>query len=321
VSRFSSPWEPSLRITTWLVGLVLAGASVAMGILSARLSEDDPTVALLLGAGSLLPLATLAVTWGLGPRGFVLEAGSLRVERPLLPVSVPLASVRAVQTLADGALRGAIRTAGGSGLFGYFGRFWSRPLGAFRLYATSRRGLVLLDTERGRFVLSPHPPAAFADAVLARAPRAARIEGALPAARTGRSFLLPTVLALASVPLILGAVLLWSWAERPVGATVEAQAVRVERRWSAPVEIPLAGIRAVRLLTPEERRGWRRTAGTATGQAAYGRFSSRELGPFRLYAWQPVAPVLIETAEGKVVLTPEDPERFVEAVRARIRSP
>jgi hypothetical protein len=50
---------------------------------------------------------------------------------------------------------------------------------------------------------------------------------------------------------------------------------------------------------------------------AYGIFTSRQLGQFRLYAWHRDGCVLLETAEGRVLLTPDDPDAFVTALRAR----
>jgi hypothetical protein len=54
------------------------------------------------------------------------------------------------------------------------------------------------------------------------------------------------------------------------------------------------------------------------GAVRYGRFGSRELGPFRLYAWRYGPYVLLETDEGRVLITPDDPERFVVEVRERL---
>jgi hypothetical protein len=56
------------------------------------------------------------------------------------------------------------------------------------------------------------------------------------------------------------------------------------------------------------------------GAVRYGRFASSALGPFRLYAWRQGPYVLLETDAGRVVLTPDDPERFVSELRSRLRA-
>jgi hypothetical protein len=55
------------------------------------------------------------------------------------------------------------------------------------------------------------------------------------------------------------------------------------------------------------------------GGVAYGRFSSSALGTFQVYAWRGGPLVKLETADGPVVLTPDDPEAFLADVRARLR--
>ncbi|HYG69528.1 MAG TPA: PH domain-containing protein, partial [Anaeromyxobacteraceae bacterium] len=178
--RFVAPWDRSLKISTALVGAVLVGVGVGVPALIAASGEGADRLVLLLPAGISLLVAALAAA--LAPRAFAIEGPALRVERPLFPVTIPLRPVRAVALLPPGATRGALRLAGTSGFFGHYGRFRSAALGAFRLYATRRDGLVLLDTDAERFVLSPRDPERFAEAVLAVAPNARRGADRLPEA-------------------------------------------------------------------------------------------------------------------------------------------
>jgi hypothetical protein len=315
MTRFGTPWDRTLAVSTALIVALFAALGVGIPWLVGREAPEMLGVLLLL---PLLLLGILAACWALAPRGFALEAGEVRVERPVLPVSIPLASIRSVQVLGPAALRGSLRLGGTGGLFGYYGRFWSRSLGPYRLYATSARRLVLLDTQGGRFVLSPDPPARFAEAVLARAPRA---RGDAPLAPAGplprRTWLLLAAVA-AGVPLALAAVFGLSWAYGPRSAELTGSAIVIERNWAGPVELPLAGVRAVRPLGRADFAGWRRTSGVALGSLAYGRFRSDALGPFRLYAWRRGPLLLLETDEGKVVLSPDDPQRFLDEVRERL---
>jgi len=106
----------------------------------------------------------------------------------------------------------------------------------------------------------------------------------------------------------------------PRGVRVTETAVVVERRWFGDVELPLAGVRSAEPLPPAARRGWTRTMGTSLpGGVAYGRFSSPVLGTFQVYAWRGGPMVRLETADGTVVLTPDDPDAFLADVRARLR--
>jgi len=313
--RFAAPWDRTLRVTTLVVVVLLAAVVGIIGVATVRAGAPAALVA---GVAALVA-AILGAAWSLAPRAFAVEASQVRIERPLRPIAIPVRSIRSAGLLPEGALRGALRLGGSGGLFGYYGRFWSRGLGAFRLYATRRDGLVWIDTPDERFVLSPDAPERFLEEVLARAPNV-RDAGGAPAERrpVGRRAKLGIAAAIAIVPLAVAAILGASWAWAPVGARVSPDAVVVERRWAGPVEIPLAEIRSAEVLPPEALRGARRVAGHSGGGVHYGRFQSEALGGFQLYAWRRGPAVLLETSDGRVVLTPEEPERFVAQVTETI---
>jgi hypothetical protein len=321
MTRFDAPRDRQLRLGSWIVGLVLAGVAAGVLVLGLALSGRDLE---LLWPFLIAPAAigaVLAAAWLLAPRGFALRGPDLLVLRPVGPVRIPLARIRAVGPVPSAAVAGALRVGGNGGLFGRYGRCWSRGLGPFRLYATRTSGLVMVETEREAFVLSPGEPEAFVEAVRARAPAAGPWAGA---GRVGsRPSLGPVLLrsvglGAAAVLALVGVILAFVWGFSPVRAEVTAEAVWVERRWASAVELPLGEVRSAEVMASQYGRRWWRTSGTAIGQVRYGRFASRELGPFRLYAWRYGPYVLVETGRGRVVLTPDEPEQFVSAVRERL---
>lgn len=175
MARYTSPWDRSLKVSTALMVVVLVGAGAVM-LLRSQGSDHPELARVLILAVVPFPLILLGV-WALAPTGFSVETSLVRVERPLRPIEIPLREVRSVDLLPEGALRGAIRTFGASGAFGHYGRFRSRQLGPFRMYANRSSRLVRLVTVRGTFVLSPEPPDRFIQEVLSRSP-AARSGGA-----------------------------------------------------------------------------------------------------------------------------------------------
>ncbi len=317
--NFDSPWDRSLRVSTAVVGAVAVVAVALVVRWAWPLLERAPAAAVPAFVAPGAILVVLAFAWALAPRGFTVAGSQLVVDRRLLPVEIRLGDVRSVALLPDGALRGTFRVAGTSGFCGFYGRFWGRSLGSFRLYATRTRGLVCLDTTRGRFVLSPEPPEKFVEAILARAPRAtAAAPVEVPPTAARRTWLV-AVLVLVAAAGAAGAILLAVFGRAPLAARVDDDAVRIERRWVGPVEIPLGSIRDAAPLTPEQRRGWVRTAGTAAGSIAYGQFRGPALGSFQLYAWRRGGAVLLETDEGRIVVTADDPQAFADEVRSRLR--
>ena len=323
MTRFDAPWDTSLRATT-AVGVVLVLGVTAVPVALA-LGEGLPAGAMVFAVvGPVLATLFLPVMWAFAPADFVLEGSRLLVRRNGLgPVEIPLSSIRTVGELPADGLRGARRTLGTSGFFGHFGRFRSRTLGDFRMYATRSRGLVAVRTADALFVLSPEPPGAFVEAVLARAPAAREAEpGRAGSAASGRPGLRTAwVVALAvGVPVLaVGATLAVAWARAPTSIRVEGGEVLVERnRWS-PERIPLARVRDVEPLAPDRLRGLRRVSGYAAGGVRYGTFRTPGLGTFELYAARRGECDLLETPEGRVVVAPDDPAAFLAAVRAEVQ--
>jgi hypothetical protein len=312
--RYAAPWDRSLRVSTGALLLVLVFAvAVVLGI--AAVAGGGPVVEALGGLAVAALAAVGILGWALAPTGYAIEGGTLRVERRLRPFSVPLAEVAAVARVAELWAGGAARLGGSSGFFGHYGRFWSRALGSFRLYATRTHDVVLLELPDDRLVVSPDAPERFVDEVLAAAPGAARVEDpeTLPRRPLPRRAKVEVAAAIAAVPVGVAIVLVLAAAWTPVHAEVASGAVRIERRLARAVEIPLARVRAAEVLGARE--GFRRVAGLGGPGISYGRFASQDLGEFELYDWGGGGYVLLQTDGGRVVLTPEDPDAFVAAVR------
>ncbi len=315
--RYAAPWDWTIRITTAVVTglLVLLGGGVSIAGWLAGGSEFAA-----IGAFIALAFGTaLLLVRALAPTGFAIGAGQVRIERRLRPLAIPLARIRAAGPVPDRSLARALRLGGSGGLFGWYGRHWTRALGEFRIYATRMRGLVQLDTPEGRWVLSPEPPDRFLAELLASAPGAvlAPPEGPHERHPLPRGTVIRFAALVALAPVVAAAVVVASSAWAPVGARVEGGAVQIERRWVAPLEIPLSTVRGVEVPTRERIGQVRKVTGyRGWGGVQYGRFRGSVLGEFRLYAWHRGRWVLLDTDDGPVILTPDDPERFVAQVRA-----
>lgn len=318
--RYAAPWDRSLRASTGVLLAVLAFAALVV-LAIAAVTGAGPVVAALGGFAVAVLAAVALAGWALAPTGYAIEGAVLRVERRLRSVSIPLASVAAIGRIAELRAGGSARIGGSAGFFGHYGRFWNRALGSFRLYATRTHDLVLLDLPEDRFVLSPDAPERFVEEVRAAAPGATRAEdpealGRRPLPRRAK---IELGLAIAAVPVLAGAVLLATTGWAPVGAAVAGPAVRIDRRLARAVEIPLARVRAVEVLGVAG--GFRRVAGLSGPGISHGRFESEALGEFQLYDSGGRAYVLLQTDDGAVVVTPDDPDGFVAAVRARMAGP
>jgi hypothetical protein len=133
----------------------------------------------------------------------------------------------------------------------------------------------------------------------------------LAIARVTSGPLRAALLAGAIIPLaafVLGALM------GPRGYAIRGDRLTIER-WIGSIEIPLASIRGVELLPAERVRDSLRTLGSGGYFGYYGRFRNETLGAYRMYATRGDGYVLVR-ADKPYVLTPDSPERFVEALSA-----
>jgi len=96
------------------------------------------------------------VTWLYSTQGYSVRDGELVIHRPWKPVTIPLSDIRSVQLVSPQDTFSGLRVFGVGGLFGYYGTFFLPGLGGFvRFYLRNRENPILLDTTRGRLLVSP----------------------------------------------------------------------------------------------------------------------------------------------------------------------
>jgi hypothetical protein len=156
--EFGTTWDRTLKVATALsCALLLAVAAVVLFVVG---RAGLPSLALPVVFLSLF--LTPAATWALAPRGFSIEGDAVRVLRNgWRPIVLPLRSIESAGPLPKEGFRGVRRLMGCAGMFGYYGLFWSRSLGRFRLYATRRQELVLIRAGGTTYLLAPDRPGRF----------------------------------------------------------------------------------------------------------------------------------------------------------------
>lgn len=135
-----------------LVAIVAAGAFL---IHSAMTHPSAGGRILMATSATALAVLVLALT-AFVPLGYEVTDEAVVIRRSIRPLRILLSQVAEVRRVE---LTGVVRVFGVGGFFGYWGRFTSTQLGAFRAYFTQRGNLLCLFLKDGdRVVLSPDDP-------------------------------------------------------------------------------------------------------------------------------------------------------------------
>ena len=145
-------WDRTLWVMTFVVFIFWVGFS-AWNIWQIFTIEDSqaPLIALLILNVIMLP--TVLICEGLAPQRLEIGEQKLVVLRRYKSITIYADEVKSVELLPKNALRGAIRTCGVGGLFGYFGSYYKSGIGSFKLYATSFENLYLIRKWDGKSVV------------------------------------------------------------------------------------------------------------------------------------------------------------------------
>lgn len=174
---FKASMDSRLKSLTWIFSAVVVGAALAAALPMTAMKGDCPdacsAAAVNFGGWAILILsaALLWSCWALAPKGYIVEAGLVTVDRPLMPVRIPLRPGTVVEAAGPGLFDGSLRTMGNGGLFGYYGNFWKKGIGNYLLYATRSDRFVLIDNGK-KYFLTPDEPELFIGEAAGRVPAA-----------------------------------------------------------------------------------------------------------------------------------------------------
>ena len=145
-------WDKRLWVITFAIfALWLGVAGFLFYNIFTQENSTEPLIALLLFNAIMLPLVLACE--GYAPQRWEIGEGKIVVLRRYKSVVITREEIKSVERLPANAMRGAIRTAGVGGLFGYYGSYYSRSIGSFKLYATSFDNLFLVRKWDGKCVV------------------------------------------------------------------------------------------------------------------------------------------------------------------------
>lgn len=144
-----APWPPILWITSLLASAVLLSVAYATRQIHPY-GVPVAVIPLLILTGSVLCIV----------RDYRLSKKELQIRRLLWTTHIPLTRVKTVRHDMR-VLKNSIRTFGNGGLFSFTGRYRSRVIGSYRLFATDLKKAVVIECQPSPIVITPQHTSAF----------------------------------------------------------------------------------------------------------------------------------------------------------------
>ena len=145
-------WDKTLWVMTFVCFALWIGFS-GWFVFQIFVTDADAAMLASLIILNVVMLPTIIVCEGLAPQRLEVGEESIVVLRRYNSVVIYRDEIKSITPLAKNDMRGVIRTCGVGGLFGYFGHYYSRKLGSFRLFATSFQNLYLIKLWNGKSIV------------------------------------------------------------------------------------------------------------------------------------------------------------------------
>lgn len=165
MNKFSSTIDKMSVILTWsVVGLIFIISAVTW--FAYIKSGKEPMVLIGVFFGPLLLLVLMSALYVLKTDSISVSDSGITIDRKAFPVQIAYDEIKNIRAAQDGEMKGAIRTFGNGGVFGYTGPFYNKKLGSMTWYCTQRKNYIIIDrTNNKRLIITPDDPAGFISAV------------------------------------------------------------------------------------------------------------------------------------------------------------
>ncbi|MFN7920952.1 MAG: PH domain-containing protein [Bryobacteraceae bacterium] len=296
---------------------IVSAAAIALVVALPLLLLSAGTIATILAAS--LSVAVIGLSYAYSPRGYEISGGAFRVKRLIGDIVVPLDRLRFVRDATAADFWGCVRLWGSGGLFGYYGKYWSKALGRSTWYVTDRnKAVVVTDGERTMLV-SPEDRDQFVAAITPAGTAAPLADTSAP--RTGMMLSAGIGLAIGGVTLaVVAAALLYAPGRPPVDLTRESLVIH-SRFYGMTVPAASVDVANVRVVDLGSEPGWKpalRTGGFGNPYYRAGNFRTANGRSVKLFTTGAEKLVLLPPARENgtpVLLDVAEPERFAASVR------
>ncbi len=145
-------WNKALWVMTFACFALWIGLSGWFVFQICTADNDAATLGSLIVLNVIF-LPMMLACEGLAPQRLEIGEEQIVILRRYKSIVINRSEIKSIQALSKSDFSGVIRTCGVGGLFGYFGHYYSRKLGSFRLFATSFENLYLIKLWSGKSIV------------------------------------------------------------------------------------------------------------------------------------------------------------------------
>ena len=102
----------------------------------------------------LIFVPLMVVTWLQAPQTLMIDRNTLTIGRRMKPVTISLGDIVRVERVESKIVRRSMRTMGNGGMWAYTGDHYHRQIGNYKLFATEMRNLLLIETDKRKYIIS-----------------------------------------------------------------------------------------------------------------------------------------------------------------------
>ena len=147
--------------TVWVISIITTLVFFATGLIYLIIPDAAIGWERYLLTVLMLPLPILFFC--LAPRYLCLYGESLIIKRWVGSVTIPIRNIVSIEEADRSVVIFSKRTMGNGGMFGYYGHFYSRKYGKYRMFAGELSNLYLIRTLKQSFVISCSNPELIAE--------------------------------------------------------------------------------------------------------------------------------------------------------------
>lgn len=146
--RYAAPLDDNSKLVT---NLVIILTLVFLCRQMTDISHDSVTTTILL----FILIPVIVVAWSLSPQYYTITATAILIKRPLYSITIEMEDVVRLRSITEEDLGSSSRLLAFGGVFGYLGTYRSSEIGKYQRWCTNRENLVLIESDKQKWLISP----------------------------------------------------------------------------------------------------------------------------------------------------------------------